>query len=438
MSPNPQRRGLRIGLSLFALAISFGLLGTSAAAQELPEDTGTTFQEAPRENEPIPVAQRPQPLYDAPGIPVGPFRLFPQTEIGAIYNSNVLTLASDSADDIGVLISPRLDARANWSGGNLNIYLRSRIEAYARQETENTEQVWGGFNARLDVRRSTRIHIAAEAGTFVEDRTSNLTPPGSREPIEFDRAFATVRVDTQAGRVNAQIGLEVDSLWFRNANSRTNPSVVIVQTTRDRVRVEPNLLLTYEMGYSSAVFGGVSYNSRDYRTELLQDRDSTGGDAFLGIRFRLTPLVRARIAAGLIWQNYQAPLQDLNGLYLEAQLDWFVTELTTLTGSLRRDIAESGSVLTGGAITTRGHLRIDHELLRNMILSAQAGLELYDFSDIDRLDRRYRMSLTARYRSSPRLEFNARFEYLRQASSGLLSTLDFGQARIMLSAIGRW
>ncbi len=413
-------------------ALLFGA-GTAALAQDIPDEDFTTFNDR-LDTGPIAVTDRRQPPFEPIGVRAGNFLLFPELEIGGLYNSNLFATPDNEIDDVGVLLAPRISASTDWASGSLTAYARSLIQAYASNETESTEQIWAGINGQIDFRRNTEIRVAAEYGRFVEDRGSNFAPIDTRKPVEFDRFFGSVLFDTQSGRLRTQLRTDISRFTYDNARRRSDPTQIFVLTGRDYTRVEPQVRVGYDFTPDTQLFFGGAYNQRRYDEIITVDRDSDGGYLYLGFRLRPTPLIRVRAAVGYIWQRYKQPLGDASGLYTDLELMWFPTELTTVTAQLTRDVSESGAIVTGGPIQTEASLRVDHELLRNLILTGEARYQNSDFETIDREDRRYELAGSARYRLSPTLEVNGRLSYLKQDSRGPLSVFDFDQARFIVSA----
>jgi len=80
-------------------------------------------------------------------------------------------------------------------------------------------------------------------------------------------------------------------------------------------------------------------------------------------------------------------LTDFDGLSVNARLQWFVTQLTTVTGSLNRTAFDPGLINSASAAQTTFGGRIDHELMRNILIYGDARYISTDFEDIDREDK---------------------------------------------------
>jgi hypothetical protein len=68
------------------------------------------------------------------------------------------------------------------------------------------------------------------------------------------------------------------------------------------------------------------------------------------------------------YPTHSAPL-------VEGSVIWTPTALTTLTGTLSRDIEDPESGGTNGYVLTRARLVVDHEIMLNVFLQGRGGVE---------------------------------------------------------------
>ncbi|MBK5265363.1 MAG: outer membrane beta-barrel protein, partial [Alphaproteobacteria bacterium] len=126
---------------------------------------------------------------------------------------------------------------------------------------------------------------------------------------------------------------------------------------------------------------------------------------------------------------------DVGGLLVRGELAYFITPLVTLTAKVNRDVAETGVIEAAGYVRTTASLRADYELLRNVILRAEAENEHRNFVGINRQDDRFTGDLSATWLVSPRWSMQMGFSHRGQDSSGLLSGRDFSENRMSVSAV---
>jgi hypothetical protein len=82
--------------------------------------------------------------------------------------------------------------------------------------------------------------------------------------------------------------------------------------------------------------------------------------------------------------GYDDPtLPNVNGWALGAGLTWLPTQLTTVRGSITSDVQQTTSEFSSGYLGTLYALRVDHELLRDLQLSAKVSYRNGDYTLVD-------------------------------------------------------
>jgi uncharacterized protein (PEP-CTERM system associated) len=82
---------------------------------------------------------------------------------------------------------------------------------------------------------------------------------------------------------------------------------------------------------------------------------------------------------------------------LGVDITWNVTQLTTITGGVKREIKETTSTEVSGITSTQAHIGVDHELLRNVILSLDGNYTYDDSNGSDTKDTTMDVSFGAKY-----------------------------------------
>jgi hypothetical protein len=90
-----------------------------------------------------------------------------------------------------------------------------------------------------------------------------------------------------------------------------------------------------------------------------------------------------------------------------------------------RSIAETGLTTTAGAEQSTLSVRVDHELRRNVIVSAALSGGSRDYQGIDRQDDLRRGELSVRYLVNRRAELRAGYVVESQSSGGAARDRDF-------------
>ncbi len=115
------------------------------------------------------------------------------------------------------------------------------------------------------------------------------------------------------------------------------------------------------------------------------------------------------------------------GLAADANLEWYLTRLTTLSINAHRNTeATIGATTVAPYIETRFGGRIDHELLRNVILTAGVESGKREYQDgIDRTDDYTFADVGADYLLNRRVALRARLRHAEVNSSGADAYRDF-------------
>lgn len=104
----------------------------------------------------------------------------------------------------------------------------------------------------------------------------------------------------------------------------------------------------------------------------------------VGATVNLTDLMRGEVAVGHFERDYDDPtIGTVDGVAASAELEWYITRLTTLSFNARRNTEEVvGATTATPFVASRYGARVDHELLRNLILTAGAEFGSREYDDV--------------------------------------------------------
>ena len=157
-----------------------------------------------------------------------------------------------------------------------------------------------------------------------------------------------------------------------------------------------------------------------------------------GVFFDVARVARAEIGVGYSDQDYRSEaFADVSGLNIDANIEYFLSGLTTVTLRLSRDIQEAFVFGGGGLYENSITLQVDHELLPSVIVGLEAGYSRNEFQNIDRNEdiQRYRATVDYFFRRSVgvRLAFGRR----SLSSNQQIGRADFDQNVATLSLVLR-
>ena len=419
-------------------AASLLLFGaTDASAQSLRAAQDRTADLFARDRA-VAVRDRPQPAYDALGLRTGGFTVFPKLQLDLVHDDNVFAAEDDRQAATTLRLSPEIIARSNWSRHEFRGHARSQIDRNIDFDSENTTDWSLGGAGRLDVVRGANVTFTADYAHDHEARTAAGADPTARRPIAFDLASASLGAERASGRLRLSAKAAVFRYNYRDGLNTTG--AVIEQDARDRTITRLTGRADYALSPATALFLQISSDDRDYRRVAgSPSRTSSGSETLAGVNFELGALIRGEIAAGYIRQDFEdAAYGDLDGFGGRARLSWFPTQLTTITTTAARTVEDTGVLGSAGALRTDLSLTIDHELLRNLILTADGSYADDVYNGLARTDTRFAAGFSAAYRINRRFGVTAGLAYLDQSSSGAAQGPSYRSTRLYIATIAQF
>jgi hypothetical protein len=402
------------------------------AQQQLPTAFPTQTQGEIERGETV--MGRARPDYDPLGLRVGGFMFYPELAIQETYESNIFATPTGAQSDFITLIEPSLNLKSNWNNHALNFKADAQISKYADHSSEDQDNYSFGTDGRLDIQRDARVYGAASYGVRHESRYSP-NDVGAREPTQYDVFSANLAPEKDFNRLSVRLDGNLDR--FSYSNSTTPAGATIFEDQRDRTEYQIGLKPTYELAPQRQIYGLLAYNWRDYDSNSVFgfNRDSTGYTIAIGARYDITSLVFADVYLGYREQNFEdSRLPSAAGPAGAAKLVWNVTPLTTLSGLISREVQET--IITGSSsyFATKAEARVDHELLRNLILTGTLGYENDDFEGVNRSDDFVVLGLGAKYLINRNFALSGGYSFRTRSSDAAGADFDDHVTFIRLSS----
>lgn len=375
----------------------------------------------------VSVRQRAHPGYEALGVPLGAFTAYPKIAIGVEHTDNVYGAAARQVSDVVWRVQPEVVVASTWSRHSLQAYARGSSSRYTDFDTENTDDYTIGVTGRLDITRRSNITAGAQYASLSEARTSSSSPVLAKNPIEYDQSTAFITAGREFNRL--KVSARVDLSKFDYQDGRTSTGTIVEQDDRDRTNTSLTARADYAVSPATALFVQVSGNKRDYRLgrpAVALVRDSDGVEALAGANFEIGALMRGEIGVGYIRQSYDDPAFDeISGLGARASVEWFPTEITTLTFNGSRSVEDSGIPGSSGYLSSNLSGQIDHELMRNVLVTGQLSYGKDEYEGVDRDDKRLNAGVSATYLMNRHVGLTVGYSYFDQKSNGTAAGGDF-------------
>ena len=412
-----------IGVAVAAASLVVGGVLTPAAAQ--------TFYDR---SELVPVAARPHPEYDAQGINLGSFTMFPQFSLSTVYDDNIYALPQKTSGAFLVL-APVLDFASNWARNSVNIQLRYERDQYLEQNNESSDEYSLNATGRYDIDHASALNFSGSVGRLTEPRTDPDSVEGLLEPIRYDQINLTGAGYREFGRLRLDLSLTDTFYSFFNA-----PLVgggIYDEESRDENALLEHFRVSYAINSDTALFVEADPNQSDFLHRPFNgftSYNSTGYQILGGFNTQLTHLIKADVGVGYLDQTYTSPtIPNVTGLAFNANVLYLITPLITLTGSANHSVAASGIPGTPASDADTISGRADYEFRRNIVFSPNVSYAQLRYPGTTRTDDRIGAGLKATYLINRTFGLAASYDYLQQTSRGGFGGFSFNDSRLSLS-----
>lgn len=381
------------------------------------------------------VLDRPHPELVAQGAALGGFRLYPELRIGPGYTSNALGSSIAARDDAFVTFEPRIHLQSQWSRHALSVEAAYAGKRYATVKAKDESGYRLAVDGTLQVHGDSSIVSSLGYERGYEEQYTGSFPANGGASIAVDHGSALLRATFVANRMRLIASANHDR--FDYSDTRTLAGAPLDQDYRDRSVTRFAGRAEYVLSADSAAFVQASWRRTLYddRTATLTDRTSREWRLLSGVVTDITPIVRVAAGAGYAVRRYDQPgLRTLRDVVADVRLDWNVTPLTTFSLTGRRGIEEAIIPGASGYVATNIGARVDHELLRNLLLRLSVEQERDGFKGVDRRDRFRRVEFGATYTMWRNLVLSPVIDHARRTSTGPFSGPSFKETRLVLRA----
>ncbi|MAU59416.1 MAG: hypothetical protein CMI62_01660 [Parvibaculum sp.] len=393
----------------------------SAQTQEIVDDRNVSVRE------------RARPGYDAVGVRAGAFTVFPEASISGTFDDNIYATDTNTESDFITTLAAGVQAVSNWSRHSLNLNAGISQALYADNNDEDRLDWNVGGDGRLDITRDTSVSGGLSYAQLHEDRSAPNAIGLAAEPTEYTLLQADAALDHRFNRVTSRIGATYSDYDFDTVP--LTGGGVLNQDFRDREEYTEFLQLGYDVSPDTNVYVRGTLNQREYDQKppvVALNRDSDGYAVVAGSDFRLTNLAQGGIFVGYQEQDYDDPtLAQIDGIAYGANVDWFVTPLTTIRFEAAATIEETIAAGASGYTDNSVGFRIDHELMRNVIIGANAGYSNQDFEGIPRDDDVVSAGLGVDYFLNRNFSLSLGYDYTDRDST--VAGLDYSRNEIGLT-----
>ncbi|HCX68990.1 MAG: hypothetical protein CMI61_09665 [Parvibaculum sp.] len=383
------------------------------------------------------VMDRARPGYDAAGIRAGGFIVYPRASVTEAYEDNIYATPTNETDDFITTLRAGVAVNSIWSRHALNLNAGLSQQFYADNGDEDRFDWNVGAGGRIDVTSMTAITGSLRYAQMHEDRGDPSSPAAANEPIEYTLFTAGAAISQDFARMTATIGGEY--LDYDYDDSATAGGVNIDQDFRDREEYIERARLAYNVSPDTNFYVEGQLNQIEYDQQppvVAVTRDSDGWQAVVGSEFRLTNMARGGVYIGYQERDYDNPaFANTDGLAFGANVDWFVTPLTTITFKANQSVEETTVGGSSGYDQQEVGFDIGHELMRNLILSGGASYENNDFNSSAREDDLIGANVGVTYLLNRNFEIGLRYTFEDRDSN--VATADYTRNVVGITLTGK-
>ena len=389
------------------LALNFGPLASAQSADEYFDRDSVQ-----------PVGERTDPAYTQPPIRSGSCNIRPEVVFSGGLNSNTLATDLNEESDSFVGVTPSISFDSDWLRHGLGAYVSVDHRENSELENESRTNAKIKLRGRLDLAESTGLTIELAGADETEDRTALSAVPNSIEPNEYSTASGRLGFDHQAGRFQIEAGVGLSTFDFDD----TEIEGELFQDQNFRDRDELNVLgrVAFAVSRDLALYAKATHTEADYSPPnifTLFNRDSSGSVLLVGTDFEFGDTLRGDIGVGYQHYTYDdVSFEDISDLAFSGQLDWMVSDNTTLSAEGRRVVIDPGVALTNAAIETGTSVRLEQGLTPRFSVSGEAGFTQYEFETIERDDDRLDLRLGAKWKGKRSMWLDLGYEVIDQTS----------------------
>jgi hypothetical protein len=351
------------------------------------------------------VAQRGRPYYDAIGVNIGAFRLFPRVETGGGATTNTYFTSANPVETAFVYTQASASLRSNWRRHALTVSGSTLLRGFAGEARRNEETWRLGATGRVDLGNEFEVGAEVEASRLIQNQLSGDVDAEIAALSRYRRNFAALRGQYELGRIRAFAVVDHEDFTFSDV--RFPDGTTLDQSDRDRGIERVTAQVEYARTPSVSLYAQASAGRIRYDT-LLDGRvpniDSDGWRVALGSNFDFEERARGSIGIGYTRRDFRSDLYDtVSGLSVEARVEMYPTRLTTVTLEAQRVLQDSALQGTAAFWDNRVGARADHELLRNLILNVRGEVARQTYIGTSQRAKVYSVSTGARYMVSRRM-----------------------------------
>ncbi|WP_343228430.1 outer membrane beta-barrel protein [Sphingomonas yunnanensis] len=379
------------------------------------------------------VLDRPKPELAPQGLPLGGFRVFPEISAGIGLTTNVIGAETNPRSDAFATLRPQVTVASDWGRHALSGVFNYDGARYRWTPAKNEDAFLAQVDGRLDVVGRSVINGSASYRRTYEDQQEANFPINGGGTVAVDQARGMLRAAVVTNRLRWTFSTDFNS--FRYSDTITTNNTRLDLSFRDRSVYRGTVRSEYQLSADNSVFAQATYRKTDYvTTNPLDDRTSGEWRLSVGAIADVTSLVRIAGAVGYFHRSYDSPaFSSVGDLSVDLRADYYLSPITTISAVASRQLEEAAVRGSPGYIASRVGVRVNHELLRNLV--PYVGAEYFEgqFKRYDRRDHGFGVGGGFNYTLNRRWLLGLDTNYRSRLSSGTQRGPEINEFRALTS-----
>jgi hypothetical protein len=325
----------------------------------------------------VTVQSRARPAFDPLGFRDGTMTVRPLLGESIGYDDNIFGgPVRRGGWQIGT--HPSVLTGIDGSGGNAAAFFSADDYRYVGQPSQNRTDGAAFLGGTIPVGRD-KLTLGGFWLARHEDRTALDALPSDR-PVAFTVVSVRASYAAEFGRFTTTPSIELNRWRFDNTTIFGAP---VSQSVRDRTTARSGLTLGYAWmpGRNVLWVNRVLTTHYDEPAAGVPSNNSNSWQSLLGVDYDDNTVWRYRLLGGI---EYRQPASsfvasETTGI-AEAEITWSPTGMTTFHASASRGIEDAAQTGLSSYTYTSAKLTVDHEYLRNILLSASASVRQASFN----------------------------------------------------------
>ena len=328
--------------------------------------------------------------------------------------------------------------QSDWALHELRGDIGGSYQTYFNSDVEDFSALDANLQLRLDhsYNITTRFGVSYDLTTesAESDNLSVPTPLFVTDDPDVHRLSGFAEIEKQAGRLSGLLRGTITRASYEDASVSDGSS--LSQSDRANTLFELEGRVGYEVSETFQPFIEASLGSRQHTKEV--DRNGNRRDSIVyalrgGVAFDQGDKLNGELSLGYSSEKFDdAAIDDLNGLTVDASVNWSPQRLTTITATAQTEFTGSTNANESGSVTYAVSLGMTHDLRPNLSLSASVLASLRDYEGSGRQDEVLQAQIGAEWRLNRNAAIIATLGHEIQESTDASSSFDATTARLGL------